>query len=200
MAKEMYSSGLVSHSFWFLEFKQLVFMRRDGMAYDEIKKKCIEENILGVAKAYRAQRMAGYLMNRLKTLDDALIGIFCDGDLATQKLITLIAILRSDRLYFEFLYEVYREKSMLGVKTLEDADVNAFFTLKEQQSELVAKWEDVTRKRLRSSYFNFLIDAGLLTVINKERTITPAILDYKLELYLQNNENEAMLKALTGVM
>ena len=200
MAKEIYSSGLVSHSFWFLEFKQIVLMRRDGMTYEDIKKKCIEENIFGAAKEYRAQRMAGYLINRLKTLDDALVELFCDADLATQKLITLIAILRSDRLYFEFVYEVYREKAMLGVKTLEDADANAFFSLKEQQSELVAQWEDVTRKRLRSSYFNFMIDAGLLTVIDKQRVITPAILDYKLELYLQNSDNEAMLKALTGVM
>lgn len=198
MTENVYSSGLVSHSFWFLEFKQIVQMRHDGMEYDAIKKKCIEENIFGAAKVYRAQRMAGYLLIRLKALDDALIELFCESDLATQKLINLIAILRTDALYFEFLYEVYREKVIVGTEALEDADVNMFFSQKEQQSELVASWKEVTKKRLRSSYFNFLIDAGLLTIIDKRRIITPAILDYKLELYLQNNENEAMLKALTG--
>ena len=198
MAKEIYSSGLVSHSFWFLEFKQIVLMRRDGMDYDAIKKKCIEENIFGVAKERRARGVTGYLMTRLKVLDDALVQLFCEADLATQKLITLIAILRSDRLYYEFLYEVYREKAILGAATLEDADVNMFFSQKEQQSELVAGWEEVTKKRLRSSYFNFLIDAGLLTVIDKKRTLTPAVLDYKLEQYLDIHD-EALLKALTGV-
>ena len=168
------------------------------MDYDAIKKKCIEENIFGVAKARRARGVTGYLMTRLKVLDDALVQLFCEADLTTQKLITLIAILRSDRLYYEFLYEVYREKAILGAETLEDADVNMFFSQKEQQSELVAGWEEVTKKRLRSSYFNFLIDAGLLTVIDKKRTLTPAVLDYKLEQYLAIHD-EALLKALTGV-
>ena len=199
MAKDLYSSGLVAHSFWFLEFRKIVEMRHDGMKYDAIKKKCIEENIFGAAKEYRAQRMTGYLMNRLKTLDDALIEIFCSADIATQKLITLIAILKMDRLYYEFLYEVYREKAILGTTVLEDMDVNAFFSQKEQQSETVALWEDVTRKRLRSSYFNFLTDAGLLTIIDKQRTITPAVLDYKLEQYLNLNGEENLINALTGV-
>lgn len=199
MAKDMYSSGLVAHSFWFLEFKQLVLLRRDGMEYDAIKKKCVEENLFGAAKEYRAQRMAGYLINRLKTLDNAGVELFCNTDLATQKLLTLIAILRSDRLYFDFLYEVYREKAVLGTNILEDMDVNAFFSQKEQQSEVVAAWEDVTRRRLRSSYMNFLTDAGLLTVIDKEKRITPAVLDYKLEQYLYACGEEVLVKALTGV-
>ena len=43
-------------------------------------------------------------------MDKTLIDLFCTSDLATQKVINLIAILRSDRLFFEFMFEVYREK------------------------------------------------------------------------------------------
>lgn len=199
MTKEGYSAGLVSQSFWFLELRRIVLLRQEGLSYEAIRTACVKENLFGAAKAYRAQRMAGYLVKRLKALDDALVDLFGHADLATQKLINLIAILRTDRLYFEFLYEVYREKAMLGAGVLEDLDVNAFFTQKEQHSDLVAGWEEVTKRRLRSSYLNFLTDAGLLTVIEKQRTITPAVLDDKLEQYLLANGEDALRKALTGV-
>ena len=69
---------------------------------EDIKKICIDENLFGAAKEYRAKRMYGYIWNRTKKLDKALIDLFCTSDLATQKIINLIAILRSDRLFFEF--------------------------------------------------------------------------------------------------
>lgn len=195
----VYSAGLMSQSFWFLEFKKAVKLRQDGMGYDEIKKKCIEENLFGAATENRVKRMAGYIVNRLKMLDDALVQLFMSSDLATQKLINLIAILRADRLFFEFVYEVYREKVILGIDCLEEADVNVFFTRKETQSDLIAGWKESTKKHLRSCYLNFMTDANLLTIIEKKKSITPPILDIALERYLKSVDEEAMIKALTGV-
>lgn len=123
MITEMqYSAGLMSQSFWFLEFKKVVKLRQSGMDYDDIKKKCIEDNLFGAAKEYRALRMAGYVINRVKTMDEKLIDLFLSSELSTQKVMNLAAILKTDRLYFEFAYEVYREKAILGVGIIEDAD------------------------------------------------------------------------------
>lgn len=194
-----YSAGLMSQSFWFLEFKKAVRLRQEGLSYDEIKKKCVEENLFGAAKEYRALRMAGYIITRLKAMDDKLVELFCSSDLATQKLINLITVLRTDRLFFEFVYEVYREKVILGVECMEDTDVNVFFTRKETQSELIAGWKDTTKRKLRNIYMNFMADANLLTVIEKKKTITPPILDVALERYLKYIDEDAMVKALTGV-
>lgn len=194
-----YSAGLMSQSFWFLEFKKVVRLRQDGLGYDEIKKKCMEENLFGAAKEYRALRMAGYIITRVKAMDDRMVELFCSSDLATQKLINLVTILRTDRLFFEFVYEIYREKVILGIGVMEDADVNVFFTRKEAQSDLIAGWKDSTKKHLRSCYLNFMADANLLTVIKKKKTITPPILDIALERYLQSVNEEVMVKALTGV-
>lgn len=195
----VYSAGLMSQSFWFLEFKKAVKLRQDGLGYDEIKKKCIEENLFGAATENRVKRMAGYIVNRLKMMDDALVQLFMSSDLATQKLINLITILRADRLFFEFVYEVYREKVILGIDCLEEADVNVFFTRKETQSDLIAGWKESTKKHLRSCYLNFMTDANLLTIMEKKKSITPPILDIALERYLKSVDEEAMIKALTGV-
>lgn len=194
-----YSAGLMSQSCWFIEFKKIVQLIADGKSEDEIKTECLENNLLGAVKEYRAKRMYGYLINRAKMLDDDLIQLFMDGDLGTQKLINLIAILRGDRLFFEFVYEVYREKAILGQTELEDQDVNVFFRNKGNQSELVENWNDSTKKHLKSSYLTCMADAGLMRVEKKVRTITTPIVDDRLAAYLERGGDHALLVAISGV-
>ena len=199
MAKDVYSAGLMSQSFWFHEFKKAVKLMKDGLSFDKIKKKCVEENLFGAAKEYRALRMAGYIVNRLKVMDDTMVDLFLTSDLATQKLINLITILKQDLLFFEFIYEVYREKVILGSETLDDMDVKSFFTKKEAQSDLILGWKESTKNHLRSSYTGFMADANLLSVIEKEKRITPPVLDIALERYLIATGDDTMVRALTGV-
>lgn len=199
MVDEIYSSGLVSQSFWFIEMKKIIKLISDGKSEQEIRKICIEENLFGAAKEYRAKRIYGYLWKRAEKLDKTMIELFLDSDLQTQKLINLIAVLKVDRLFFEFIFEIYREKSILGILNIEDADINIFFRNKEVQSEDIAKWTDVTKKRLRSAYLNFMVDANLLTIIGKEKTITPPIMDIALERYLEASGDGVVVKAIMGV-
>lgn len=199
MIEPTYSAGLMSQSFWFIEFKKVIKLISEGKSEDEIKQMCIEENLFGAAKEYRAKRMYGYIWNRVKKLDKILMEFFLNSDLATQKIINLVAILRSDRLFFEFVFEVYREKNIIGTQVLEDTDANIFFKNKEIQSEDIAVWKDTTKRKLRQVYFNYLIDANLLTVVDKKKTITPPILDIALECYLEACGDSAIIKAITGV-
>lgn len=196
---DKYSSGLVSESFWFIEVKKIIKLRHDGKTWDDIKVLCLEDNLLGISKEYRAKRIFGYLKNRIEVLEDGLVEVFLHGDLNTQKIINILAMARGNRLFFEFLYEVYREKVQLGAIELKDSDINIFFKNKQDQDDDINKWTDVTLKRLRSSYMNFLKDAGLLTVSGKQKKITPPILDVTLENYLKDNGDNQMIKAITGV-
>ena len=124
--------------------------------------------------------------------------MFFSSDLATQKLINLIAVLRGDRLFFEFLYEVYRDKIILGEKTLELSDGKIFFNHKETQDDNVLAWKDQTKKRVQSAYYNFMIEANLLEIVDKKKLITPPLLDIALENYLRSNGETAIIKAITG--
>lgn len=196
---EKYSSGLVSESFWFVEFKKIIKLRYEKKSWEDIKILCLEENLLGISKEYRAKRIFGYLKNRVETLDEDLINIFINTDIKTQKLINLIAISKKNRLFFEFLYEVYREKIQFGAFELTDSDVNIFFKNKQTQAEDVNAWTDITLRRLRSSYINFLTDAGLLTIYEKKRRITPPIIDISLESYLKYKGENSIIKAISGV-
>lgn len=196
---EKYSSGLVSESFWFIEFRKIIKLKYEGKTWDEIKDSCLVDNLLGISKEYRAKRNYGYLKTRIDALDSGLIEIFIQADLNTQKIINLIAIAKKNRLFFEFLYEVYREKVQMGAPELTESDINIFYKNKQSQDDDVSTWTDVTLRRLRSTYMNFLTDAGLLTVSSKEKRITPPILDITLENYLKDHGDNQMIKAITGV-
>lgn len=194
-----YSAGLVSQSFWFVEFKKVIKLLNEGKTEKEIKELCINDNFFGAINENRAKRMYGYIWNRVKRLDDTMIHLFEISDLTTQKLINLIAILLGDRLFFEFIFEVYREKMIIGTDELSDFDLNIFFKNKEVQSDTVATWIDRTKKRLGSAYFNFMIDGNLITVVDKKKMITPPVLDIALERYLEESGNETLVKAIKGV-
>ena len=195
-----YSAGLMSQSCWFIEFRKIVSLIAAGKTDDEIKAECLDNNMLGAPKEYRAKRMYGYLINRSKMMDDELIQMFMEGDLETQKQINLIAILRGDRLFFEFVYEVYREKAILGQKLLEDSDINVFFRNKDNQSDTVEQWNAGTKKRLKSSYLTCMADAGLIRVEKKTRYITPPIVDDRLAAYLEQCGDHAIFVAIAGVV
>lgn len=194
-----YSAGLVSQSFWFVEMKKMIKLKSEGKTEKEIKALCIDENLFGAINENRARRMYGYMWNRVKRLDDKMIHLFETSDVPTQKIINLISILEGDRLFFEFIFEVYREKVILGTEEINDFDLNVFFKNKEVQSEEVSKWIDRTKKRLGSAYFNFMTDANLITVVDKKRTITPPIFDNELEKYLESSGKKSLLKAIKGV-
>ena len=195
-----YSAGLISQSFWFVEFKKIVQLIASGSSDEDIKKECLENNLLGAVKEYRAKRMYGYLWNRAKRIDDKLIHLFMDGDIGTQKLIDLIAIILGDKLYFEFIYEVYREKAILGQHEIDDNDLSVFFSNKGHQSELVENWNDSTKNHLKSNYINCMTDAGLIKIENKKRIITIPIIDDRLGAYLEQKGYHALLAALLGVV
>lgn len=194
-----YSSGMVAESFWFVEFKKVVFLRHQGTSFEEIKILAIEEDLFGVGKVGRAIRMFGYLKMRVDAINDDLINEFVKADLQTQKNINLIAIAKKNRLFYEFLYEVYFDLFNIGNKKLTYSDVNTFFTNKQEQDEDVATWTDVTLKRLRSTYVNFLIDVSMITVVDKEWNITPLILTSSLKQILIDNGDKTLYKAISNL-
>ena len=102
--------------------------------------------------------------------------------------------------FFDFVYEVVREKLILGVDELTDSDIRVFFKDKQTQSEKIAALQDYTLHRLGSAYKTQLYEAGILDD-NKGnvRKILRPILDVALERWLQNNGYAVMISALTGV-
>lgn len=199
MVKNKYSASAVKFSFWFPEFRKEIGMISEGKNQTEIRKLCLEENVFGTSTAARAKSIYLTVTSRIKTLDASIYPLFQSSDLATQKLINLVAIMDSDLLFFEFMYEVYREKLLIGAEDLADSDYRIFFRDKQLQDEKVAAWTDQTIGRLGGTYKSYLFEAGLTDDGRKSRKILKPILDPLLEEWLDQHDMKAVVSALTGV-
>lgn len=199
MRKQEYSAGMVKLSFWFSDFRKVINLINQGKSLKEIKLLNIEENLFAAPTQDRAIQIFNTVSNRVKSLDQSFYSLFEQSDIATQKIINLIAIMMTDSLFFDFVYEVYREKLILGSDELDDSDIRIFFKNKQLQSEKVAKWTDYTLKRLGTCYKTMLMEAGLTGRSTGNRKILKPILDLKLEQCLKDNGMKLILHALTGV-
>ena len=190
---------MVKLSFWFAEFRKVVGLLHDGKTLPEIMALNRAENIFAAPTPARAIQIFNTVARRVQAIDPSFYQLFERSDIATQKLIALIAILQRDALFLEFMAEVFREKLIMGLDELTDSDIAAFFKEKQRHSEQVAKWEDYTLKRLGTCYKTLLMEAGLLERGAGPRKILRPLLDAALEECLTANGMQTVFISLTGV-
>lgn len=199
MERREYSAGAVKHSFWFMEFRKVVQLLSEGKTLDEIKKLNQEENIFGAPTVMRATQIFNTVSARIKMLDESFYPVFVTSEVSTQKLFNLVATMAYDTLFGEFVYEVIREKMIIGNDEFADSDIRVFFKNKQLQDEKVAEWTDATLKRLGACYKTLLYEAGMTDKGKECRKILKPILDPVMANWLKDHEMELMVKALTGV-
>lgn len=201
MKRNEYSAGAVSYSFWFMEFRKVVQLLSDGKTYEEIKKLSEEENIFAAPSKARAKNIYSATTARVKALDKSFISVFLDNDIASQKQFALAANLAHDTLFFEFVYEVVREKMIIGSDELEESDIRVFFKNKQEQDERIASYTDGTIKRLIRSYKTQLFEAGMLDDNTRSsiRKIFRPILDVSVKHWLEDYGYGPIAKAMEGI-
>lgn len=199
LKKNEYTADLVNKGFWFTEFKKTIELCNEDKSGSEIKILQKEENVYLAPSVDTGRRMASTLVKRAQALPAEVVEQFLSFDIGTQKMINLLAIMENNRLFFEFMYEVYREDRLLGKKELEDSSLRIFFKDKAQQNEKVASFTDATVKRLSGAYKTFLREAGFLEIEGKTSRYQTPVMDQALEELLNNPEWKPYYKAIKGV-
>ena len=199
MERKEYSAGAVKLSFWFIEFRKVVELLHEGKNAEQIKSLALNENLFAAPTTLRANQIYHTVTGRIRALDESFIPLFTRSDLATQKLFALIAAMAYDTLFFDFVYEVIREKMILGTYEFSDSDVRVFFKDKQQQNEKVAGWTAATLVRLGRCNKTMLYAAGRIDKATTARKILRPILDPDLVRWLEQNNMGAYVKALAGV-
>lgn len=199
MERKEYSAGAVKHSFWFMEFRNEVKLLSKGKNFEEIKELCRNENIFAASTPERATQIFNTVSSRIKAIGNSFYPVFLDGDVSTQKIFNLAAIMANDTLFFDFVYEVIREKMIIGSNEYKPSDLSIFFRDKQLQSEKVARWTNATFARLGKNYKTFLYEAGMSDKGKDVRKIFKPILDPNMERWLVDNDMKQIVKALSGV-
>lgn len=192
-----YSAGMVSQVFAFVEAKKLAEVLSKGLTKEEAWEKVESENLFQLRNAIRLRRTFNYVYNRLESLPEEMMKLLPVLDAENAKILVLISIMKTDLLFFEFVYEVYRGKIIVGEKTIENRDMNTFFDEKASQSDIVSGWSESGIQKLKNCYLRNLADAGLLET-TKSRVIKSALVNYRLEEMLEKYDMGAYLNAVKG--
>ncbi len=193
-----YSAGAVSKGFWFQEFKKYNTLLNKGLKDEEIKKMQEEENILLAPSADYGKRMINEVSRRTRALPKEISTMFTSLPVLDQKILNILGIMMTDRLFFEYMYQVYREKIITGNLQFDNSDTRIFLKNKSEQSKKVANFTSQTKKRLAGAYRTYLKEANLIIEDKNSITIKKPILDINLENEMKNNDLYPYLRVFLG--
>lgn len=193
-----YSTTIKTRGFLLLEAKKASSLYLQGFSVGEIKKKSLEENIFLLKTQNRRIEIAATVLERLGVLDEFMLNKLVNGNLETGKQIVLYSILKTDRLFFAFMQEVYREKFYLRDYTITDRDFSSFFLRKTEQSEQLASLADYTFYKLSQVYKKILTEAGLARKNKKALEIIRAVMEQDVVLHIIENGDKSYLEAMLG--
>ena len=192
-----YNASATKHLFWYVETRETARLFAIH-TMDEIKQIVIDDNLYQQKSDSRLINEFSCIRNRLEALPEELCRMLITSDISTGKLIVFIGCMASDKLLFDLMYELYRQKVYLGETNITDADLNVFFKDKKDQNEKVAKITETSIKKLKQVYCKYMFEAGLLTGKVTEKQITKPYIDPELRSALQRNAMDKYLVAITG--
>lgn len=195
-----YKSTIKSRPYLYKETKKASSLVNRGLDINQIKEKSLEENIFQLESEARKREVASIITARLKGLDKQIIYNIENSNVETSKILVLYAILKTDRLFFEFINEVYKEKILLKDLFIRDKDFGVFFQNKREQSEKVASWSEYTFKKLKQVYIRILFESGLIVNQKGDRQIKVPIIENEVKDYLYSIGDKVYLNAILGIM
>lgn len=199
MEKHPYNAHLTKGLFWYAEERKVLELMMSGQTLGEIRAENEKENLFGVASPTRAHLVFRRVAERIEAMGDDFPSFFMSMDRDTQKLLVLASIMAVDTLFFEFVFEIYRNKLILGIDELENRDFLSFFNDRQMTDQEVSTWKPETFRRLGIVYRNLLRNAGLLENVNRQKwRIMRSFPDMRMEEFLKKLDMEPVWKALMG--
>ena len=128
-----YSAASVKFLLWFVEIRETIRLLKDK-DWNIVKEIVYQENVYQQKSLDRVVSEFGCIKRRICAIPDELADYMLDADLNTAKQIALIASMSTDRMLFELVYEVYRQKLQMDEKEFKESDVNMFFDRKKIRS------------------------------------------------------------------
>lgn len=189
-----YTAAAVGEGFWYIEFDKILDYKKKGYQDQELRRLQEEENILNMRSKSMSNKAIGETIKRVNILPKGIINIYDDLSLNNKKLVNFIAIMMTDRLLFELVYEVYREKLRIGDDLFDINVVEIFIRNKSELETEVSSYKEVTKRRLAGAYKTCMSEAGLLD----ENKPVKVLLDHDLASELKTEEMNKYYRALTG--
>lgn len=152
---------------FYQETKRINQLLLDGATQEEIMNKVVEQDFLQLSSLSQRKTVGNELVYRLTLIDETMQEMIQQEDNQTSKTMVVYSIICADRLFQEFVREVYLDKLVTLHSELSKKEVIRFFERKAQMNETVEKWKEYTYDRLASSFIQVLKEAGWINEIKK---------------------------------
>lgn len=194
----IYSSRLTGNQFLYNEFKVVCSLIRDNLSRKDATEKIINENLFEYRSLKAIGKHIGAVWERANYLDEVLIDIVLNQPNEIGRLVNFYAILKYDLLFLEFMEDVISEKFYTHQLELTRADISNYFSIKAEQSDIVAEFKEATIKRLRLAYFELLQGAGYVIDNGKKMELNIPTGVYRVCQYLEEIGENRFAKAMLG--
>ena len=195
-----YNGGLTREQFLFYEMRTTAKLISEGLSDKEAIDKIVADNLFQFPTEKSIRNLAGVCLKRLHAMDDAsLISAIADQSSDVSKQICLYAMMKQNRLVWDFMITVIGEKYRLMDTSFSKIDVNTFFMRLQEQDDSVASWSESTIKKIKSVLVSILVENGYLDS-NRSSSLNPVLISRELENAIRSNNDDIALSAFNCFM
>ncbi len=175
MASE-YNGGLTREQFLFYEIRIVASLIQQGYSRAEIAEKVKKDNLFQFPTERMVSSILSTCFKRIDALDsDTLVYHLANSSSEVGKQINLYAMMKYNRIVWEFMTEVIGEKYRTQEFDFSKKDLNVFFFQLQNRSEAVASWSDLTIEKIKQVLRKTLVECGYLDSTRSEQLNTIAI-------------------------
>lgn len=199
MDNQKYTSAIKKTPYKYYIAKKIADLIYKGLDRIEVYNECFSNNLIQVDSLERRREVTNVIYDRLILLDKYLLEQFLYGDIVTSKFILVYATAKSDSLFLDFLFEVYREALLNEKQYISLDDFDLFFLGKKENNSTVNSWGAYTIDQLGRGYRNILVESGLGKREKRNILVHKILIHPEVINHLKLIKDEIYLKAILGV-
>ena len=199
MNNQKYTSAIKKTPYNYYIAKKIANLINKGSDRAEVYYECFNNNLIGIDSIQRRREVTNVIYDRVILLDKYLLEQFLDGDIVTSKFILVYATAKNDPLFFEFLFEIYREALLNEKQYISLDDFETFFIGKKESNAKVNKWGEYTIDQLGKGYRNILVESGLGVREKRNIRVHKILIHPDVVKHLKLIKDDVYLKAILGV-
>lgn len=190
-----YNGGLTREQFLFHEMRTTAKLMDSGLTDEQIVTEIMSSNLFQFPTEKMIGNLARVCVSRLHALNDpVLVSAIANQPSDVAKQVCLYAIMKHNRLAWDFMITVIGEKYRLLDNSFSKMDVNAFFMRLQEQDDAVASWSDATIQKIKSVLVRFLVENGYLDS-HRSTVLNPISICDVLEASIRSAHDELALPA-----
>jgi hypothetical protein len=167
--QHVYNGGLTREQFLFYEMRIVANLVNQGLSRDEIAKKIYDENLFQFPTERAIDLITRCCFRRLDALEsDVLIEQLATASIDVAKQITLYAMMKQNRIVWDFMITVIAEKYRTRDFSFSKKDLNLFFLRLQEQNDDIATWTDGTINKIKQVLLKTLVECEYLDSTKSE--------------------------------